>query len=311
MASPLRLLLLIACPVAVFSASDSSIAAVQKVIQMLEDMAAKCKEEKNQEQVAYAEFDTWCKMEIPQTKDSIAKAAETIELLTAEIGKLTSEAKMLGEEIGKLQSDVASFESEKKAATKQREKDHADYIEESTDYSESVDALERAIVVLNKRSADIPGTSAALLQLSESDKLPAQAKAMVSAFVTVMGKDFAGAEPGMDYAAPEANAYDFQSDSIIALLKKLRDEFRVKLADCQKDEMNSKHAYDMVVQDLTDSTENAEQIIEEKKVTKAQKEEKAAKDKKRTRFDNRGQEGGRKASLRDGSGVQGEGSIFH
>merc|ERR1719253_2145828 len=85
---------------------------------------------------------------------------------------------------------------------------------------------------------------------------------------------------GPDYEAPEANAYEFQSGGIIAMLKKLRDQFREKLADCQKEEMNSKHAYDMVVQDLVDSIENSNQIIEEKKVTKAQKEEKAALDKK-------------------------------
>merc|ERR1719316_1596476 len=87
-------------------------------------------------------------------------------------------------------------------------------------------------------------------------------------------------DPGMDYEAPEANAYEFQSGGIIEMLKKLRDEFRTKLADCQKEEMNSKHAYDMVVQDLVDSIENSNQSIEEKKVTKARKEEKAAQNKK-------------------------------
>merc|ERR1719263_2190823 len=84
----------------------------------------------------------------------------------------------------------------------------------------------------------------------------------------------------MDYEAPEANAHEFQSVGIVEMLKKLRDEFRTKLADCQKEEMNSAHAYDMVVQDLVDSIENSNQSIEEKTVTKARKEEKAAQDKK-------------------------------
>merc|ERR1719502_2641329 len=84
----------------------------------------------------------------------------------------------------------------------------------------------------------------------------------------------------MDLSPPEANAYEFQSGGIVEMLKKLRDEFRTKLADCQKEEMNSKHAYDMVVQDLVDLVENSNDSIEEKKVTKARKEEKAALDKK-------------------------------
>merc|ERR1719199_594613 len=95
---------------------------------------------------------------------------------------------------------------------------------------------------------------------------------MIASFMGVMGKDF------LD--APEANAYEFQSGGIIDMLKKLKDDFRAKLADCQKEEMNSKHAYDMVLQDLVDSIENSEETIEEKKVTKARKEEKAATDKK-------------------------------
>merc|ERR1719238_896939 len=40
--------------------------------------------------------------------------------------------------------------------------------------------------------------------------------------------------------------------------------------------MNSKHAYDMVVQDLTDSVAAAEKDISEKKTVKARKEETAA-----------------------------------
>jgi len=272
--------LLVASPIAgVCSESSRSVAAVQKVIQMLQDMEAKSKQEKNDEQVAMAKFETWCKMEIPQTKKSIAKAAEMIELLNAEIAKLTVEAKVLGEEIAKLQANVASFESEKAAATAQREKDNKNYIEESTDYGESVDALDRAIMVLTKNAGDKPAASAVLLQLATSDHLPAQAKSMVAAFLGVMGKDFMS-DMGPDYEAPEANAYESQSSGIIGMLKKLKDEFRTKLADCQKEEMNSKHAYEMVVQDLVDAIENSNQSIEEKKITKARKQEKAAQDKK-------------------------------
>jgi hypothetical protein len=280
--------LLLVCPLAGFStvvgnAEDAqSVAAVQKVIQMLSDMAAKAKDEKKNEEVAYAAFQEYCATEIPALKKSIAKGGETIDLLDSEIAKLTEEAEVLGEEIAKLQSDVASFEAEKKAKTAQREKDHAAFIAESTDYGESLSAIDRAITVLMAKSADVPAASAALLQLAKGDRLPAQAKAMVGAFLGMMGSDFLKSmeEPGMDYQAPEANAYEFQSMGIVDVLKKLKDDFREKLADCQKEEMNSEHAYHMIVTDLDDSIENSNKIIEEKKVTKAQKEEQTAMDKK-------------------------------
>merc|ERR1719217_519630 len=87
--------------------------------------------------------------------------------------------------------------------------------------------------------------------------------------------------PDLDsYEAPEANAYEFQSGSIIELLKKLRGEFSTKLGECQKEEMNSKHAADMVIQDLKDSVENAKKDVGEKTVQKENTAEAMARDKK-------------------------------
>merc|ERR1719446_541519 len=97
---------------------------------------------------------------------------------------------------------------------------------------------------------------------------------MVQAFIGMMQDD------DKDYAAPEANAYEFQSSNIVDMLKKLQDEFRSKLGQCQKEEMNSKHAFDMQVQDLTDSVENSNSDAEDKTTQKQRKQEKAALDKK-------------------------------
>jgi hypothetical protein len=259
------------------AAADESVGGVQKVIQMLNDMSAKAKQEKQDEEVAFAEFGVWCEHEQTSLTKNIAKGGEEIELLGASISKLTTEAKVLGEEIGQLKEDVAGFEAEQKAKTIQREKDNKAFIAESSDYGESLDALERAISTLQARSADKPAAAdAVLLQLAQGDKLPGQAKAMVAAFVGMLGKDFM---EGMD-EAPEANAYESQSGGIIGMLKKLKDEFRAKLGQCQKEEMNSKHAYDMLVTDLVDSIENSNANAEEKTITKARKQEQSASDKK-------------------------------
>jgi len=257
---------------------DTSIAAVQKVIQMLGDMQAKCKQEKADEQIAFAEFGTWCKMEAVQLKDNIAKGAESIDLLGASIQKLGTEAKVLGEEIAKLQSNVADYEADMKASTKQRAADHAAFVAEEQDYGESVDAIARALVVMQKKDVDRPASGASLLQVSENIAIPAKAKALITAFVGMMGDASDVAEYSAE--APEANAYEFQGGGIVSLLKKLRDDFREKLGQCQKEEMNSKHAFDMKYEDLKDSVENSNADIEEKTITKARKQEQRALDKK-------------------------------
>merc|ERR1719223_2239390 len=233
-------------------------------------MSTKAKQEKKDEEVEFAKFKQFCADGKPSLKKKIAKAGETIESLQAEIGKLQADVKTLAGEIGGLQANVVTFEADKKESTAQREKDHAAFVEESTDYGESVDALERAILVLQERDHDIQGTS--LLQLTSNDKLPVQARSIISAFLGMGGSE--GFEP------PEAKAYEAQSGGIIEMLKKLKDEFRAKLGQCQKEEMNSKHAYNMVQQDLIDSIENSNKDVEEKTAEKESKIEKAAMNKK-------------------------------
>jgi len=260
----------------------TSVSAVQKVIQMLTDMNAKAKQEKMDEEVAFAKFHTYCNDEQSSLNKAIAKDAEDIKMLSAEITKLTSDGKVLGEEMANLGRDVDGWTADQKAQTAQRAKDNEEFLAESQDYGESIDALERAISVLSKQSYDRTGAKAVLLQLSEGETLPAQAKQMVAALIGMMESpddDGQGSE-FMAKAAPEANAYEFQSGSIIDLLKRLRDEFRSKKSDREKEEMNSRHAHDMIMVDLANSISNANKDIGEKTEEKQRKAAKVGEDKK-------------------------------
>jgi len=136
--------------------AERSIAGVQKVINMLSEMSATAKKEKNDEEIAFGKFTTWCAHEIAGLEKEIKKNGENIELYSSEISKLLSDVAALGDSIGKLSSDVASFNSDVKSETAEREKDHAAYLEESQDYAESVDALDRAIAVMQKQDYDRP-----------------------------------------------------------------------------------------------------------------------------------------------------------
>merc|ERR550514_2257806 len=129
-------------------------------------------------------------------------------------------------------------------------------------------------MVITKNAKDIP-QSAALLQLTESNMLPERVKAMVSAFMAVMNSD----EDDQAPTPPEANAYENQSGGIVDMLKNLQDDFRKKAKECEKAEMNAKHAFDMIIQDLTDSISRANSDIEEKTAEKEKKTEQIAEDK--------------------------------
>jgi len=243
---------------------------------MLQDMATKGKADKAAEQVSYATFQKYCAMEQGQLESSIAGGEAKVEALGAEIIELTEEVNTLGDEIAQLQTDVAAYDANAKKEEEQRAKDHAAYVEEEKDYAESVYALERAIALMESKSSDAPRAAAVLLQLGNSHQgraLPEQTQKYLRNLLSVLQSGHDGFE---DYAAPEANAYEFQSGGIIGMLKKLYAEFSEKKGECQKEEMNAQYASNMILLDLKDSIENAEADIASKTKLKASKEAKAA-----------------------------------
>jgi len=254
------------CVLATAGICAEAVSGTQKVIQLLGDMEAKAKKMKNEEQVEFSKFNQFCENKQGSTAREIKVAAELMESLAADIGKLTSDISELGQSIAGLQGEVATDESQLKEAKAQREKDHASYSEEIQDFTESVDALGRAIVAMKKQSYDRKQGGAALLQLTNKLALPEKIQRTVTAYL-----EMSTGEDGMLPASPEANAYEFQSGGIVELLEKLNEEFTSKKSEAEKEEMNSRAAFEMMSQDLHDSIENANADIQTKTGIKQEK----------------------------------------
>ena len=74
-------------------------AAVQKVIQLMQDMLAKGKAAKMDEEVKFAAYKQFCEGTSEEKKTNIADAASEIEDLQASIQKAESDAAVLAEDI--------------------------------------------------------------------------------------------------------------------------------------------------------------------------------------------------------------------
>jgi len=248
---------------------------VQKVVQMLQDMHARGQQEKQDEEVRFSEFSQWCDDTRVDKNRAIAESKQQIEQLTADKQKAESDANQLGKEVGALQAKIASWEAAAKAGTEVRNKERSDYATTHTDYSESIDALQRAIVVLKRQSHDRNQSS--LLQESlravvRAKKVAFAAKQQIKAFL-------AQADPDEDFLsrrAPEANAYEFQSGGVVEMLEKLLDKFVEEKRDLEKEEMNAQHSFEMIKQDLTDNVENATAEAADRSALKSKREQAAA-----------------------------------
>merc|ERR1712194_683797 len=101
--------------------------------------------------------------------------------------------------------------------------------------------------------------------------VPIDAKKAIDAFLAEDPNE------GLAVSAPEAYGYEFQSHGIIEMLEKLLDKFIAERTTLEKEEMNTKHSFDMLMQDLAAQIAQAERDRDEKAETKAKKlEAKAA-----------------------------------
>jgi len=264
-------LILIAAAASVELTSLSGVTPVQKVLQLMESMLNTGKKQMHEEQVQFAAYKQFCDDTTAEKTQAIAEATETMEVLKADIFKYTAHAAKLTHEIAELDEDVSIWIGDTKAATKVREIEETDNHDTHRDYSESIDALERAIDTLSKEAYDRPQAES-LLQVSNLKKMaliPDRAKHFLDAFLQAADQLQAASLQSAANAAPEANGYEFQSSGVVQMLSKLHEKFVAERTALEKKEANSHHAYELLMQDLETQIKQGEADRDHKARTKA------------------------------------------
>jgi len=175
----------------------------------------RAKKEKHDEQVQFAAYKQFCDDTAEEKKTAISKANEKIEVLKADIQKAIASSKNLGKEIAEHDEDISVWNGDIKATTKVRGLEKADYDALHKDYSESIDALQRAIVVLKKQAYDRkPASFVQVSALTGLSLIPQEAKQTIEALLATRQEP----DGGLAVTAPEAYGYEFQSHGVIAML---------------------------------------------------------------------------------------------
>lgn len=100
--------------------SAVSVTPTEKVVQLLEDMKAQGIEEKQQEEVQFASFKTFCANTIKTTAATIEENKDEIERLTADINKADQDAVDSGDAVEKLAGEITVFEQQVEAQKKRK-----------------------------------------------------------------------------------------------------------------------------------------------------------------------------------------------
>jgi len=235
---------------------------VQQVLSMLEEMKGKGEKAMAVEKMVFADYKEWVDDEVTQLGFEIKTGKSTISKLIATADKADSDVASLKTAIAKLDGEIATMEGEKKAAIAEREEEHAEYMTVAADYSESVEALQMAIMTLKKENYDRPQ---AMLQLQ---KMAGQKRGMRRVLAALLQQDESKASV---LGGPEVAAYEFQSGGIIEVLEKLLDKFQGQLADTEAAESNAAHAHSMAMIHLDNLLTESNQDREEKAGVKAKR----------------------------------------
>ena len=185
--------------------------------------------------------------------------------MNADIQNFSADAAKLSMEIADLDDDITIWEGVIRAATNVREIEENNYDTLLKDYSNSVEALQRATAVKKQSGDHNHGAFVQMAAFQEISFIPQEAKAAINAFLQ-------DAEPteGLAGTSPDANAYDYQP-SIVVEMEKLLNKFHDELTTLEKQETNAKHAYELLMYDLNAHIAQGTQDRDEKAESKSTK----------------------------------------
>jgi len=221
---------------------------IGKIIELLDELAAKAEAEGKSEALAFQKFGYWCRETTKELNTAITGEKESIDSLSSKIDAKTKEKKGLEEQISKLEQELADDNIRGKEADAARSKDNELYEEADADYENTIGAVQEATEALQDAKAD---TSFLQAQKVLSAALPLlSARASDEEFSKLT--EFVQTDPSEVMAAGDAGAhekaYSFKSMGIVELLKKLQEKFEDERLAGQKAETNAVNNYNLAKQ---------------------------------------------------------------
>jgi len=247
----------------------AAVTPVQKVLEMMSEMKTKGEAMMEDEAKTYKTYAEWVDDQSRELGFEIKTGLSDIDKLSAAAVKADNDVTQLGDAVGNLESELDSTASAKQEATDLRNEQHAEYSKISTDYAESVDALERAIQTMESKNYNVSEAEALLQKMAIAK--PGMQR-VLAAFIQAGQQESKQASMG----GPAVAAYEFQSGGIVALLESFLKKFKGELDEVESEESNEAHNYDNEMIHMTNTIDYTEKEIEEKSTLKAKRASESA-----------------------------------
>merc|ERR1711933_519985 len=212
-----------------------------------------------------------------EIKTQKAEVAE----LKATIDEETALGASLDTKVGELTESIATDEADLKATTEIRSKENADFLAEEKELAEVIDALQRAIAILEREMAK---HGASMMQLKNAGSLEKTLRLLVEAS-SLTSADANGiaamaqtqqSNDDADMGAPDPAVYKGQRGGIIDTLGDLLEKAESQLNELRNKETASLHEFQALKQSLEDKIKyETKEMAEAKQGIAASNEKKA------------------------------------
>lgn len=245
------------------TASAASVSPVEKVVQLLSKMKADGIAEKNAEQVEASTFAQHCVDSIANLSEDVTETKEKIEEQEAIIAKAQATMDALSDDIATLEEEIANDMADAKAAREIRELEKADFQKANLDYSESLDALSRAIDLLKSNSVTKAAAETLFVQVKAMSKASVTARSMSAALAGFLAEN-------SEKAPAQGKSYGYQSamGGVIDMLLELQEKFDKERQELVKEEAEAQHAYEILSEEKATSNKNDKATIARKEAAK-------------------------------------------
>jgi len=259
--------------------SAAAVNPVQKVVMLLSDLEKKITADGEAEAAAYAAYEDWCNNAAKDKGFEITTAKSEIEDLTATISKAKSDIMSLSSKIEDLGSSIATNEADLKAATDIRQKENTEYVAVEQELVDTVDTLERAINILERKlhgsgllqatvdRKDINQLVQTLNTIVDAASMSLHDKKMLIGLVQ-NNEQSDDSEDADDVGAPAASAYKGHSKSIVDVLEDLKQKAMTQLQTARNEEVAAAHNFALLKQSLDDQVKVDEEEMNEAKGSK-------------------------------------------
>merc|ERR1719181_2021412 len=222
------------------------------------------------------EYTSWCDEEANEKEDAITSSKRTIGDLEATIEDAEATILTLTASIDELTTKISSSETELADATSIRDKENAVFLASEKELVETVDSLERAMVVLKKnlgfmqtgRGANmLEAMAAGLKTVVEASWVNAHQKAVLQSLLQTNAEE---SDQDLEFQ-PQGKVVAFESSSggILDTIADMQGKAEESLSSTRKDEMEAAHAYAMIKQSLEDEIAVAKKQLSEATLTRS------------------------------------------